>query len=107
MTDFNKNMIPGDITSLEQLSVWVAENFAYLYPDTVCFEFKDMDDEPSPRTVIECSTFYFTALKVGEYRHTYRHSIKLSPDFRLGGQLYKYAQPFGNLAIPERMKTGA
>lgn len=106
MTDFTRDMIPGDIDTLEKLSVWVAENFAYLYPEIYCYEFKDENNEPYPRTVVECSSYYFTATKPGEYRHTYRHSIKLNPDFRLGGQVYKYAQPIGNLAIPSKMRTG-
>ena len=106
MTDFSRDMIPGDCDSLEKLSVWVAECFAYLYPETYCFEFLDENNEPYPRTVVECSSFYFTALKPGQYRHTYRHSIELSPDFRFGGQVHKYAKPLGNLAIPGRMKIG-
>ena len=107
MTDFSREMIPPDCNTLEKLSVWVAESFAYLYPEIYCYEFVDENNEPYPRTVVECSTFYFTAQRPGQYRHTYRHSIEISSDFRMGGQVYKYAKPIGNLAIPSRMRGGA
>lgn len=107
MTKFLPSYIPAEITTLEQLRVWIDEIFVYLYPTKTVVETLDTDGNEIKSVVIEGNKYYYTAPTTPEWRYVSRCAIKLSPNHHVYGRIYEHALDIGDDAIPAQMRRAA
>jgi hypothetical protein len=101
MTAFSANDIPAEIDTVEKLEVWCSTLLSNLYPNLTAVE-----STGSAVRVVTSGPFFITASDPSTWRTISRASIALSNEWQGGGnQIWAYAQPFGNLAIPASFKS--
>lgn len=104
MTQFLPSYLPAEITTLEQLRVWIDEVLVYLYPNKTIVQTLDQNGDDVLSRQIEAYKYYYTAPATPEWRYVSTCSIKLSPNHHVYGRLWEHAQSLGDDAIPTQMR---
>ena len=107
MTQFLPSHIPPEITTLEQLRVWIDEILVYLYPNNTVVQALDQNEEEIKSRQIEASKYYYTAPTTPEWRYVSTCSIKLNANHHVYGRIWEHAQIIGDQAIPIQMRRAA
>lgn len=102
MTYFQRTDLPADIDSVEKLQVWATSVLAYLYPNQMSFESKEVGVRQA-----SLLPFYNDSEEDSGLWHWQvisRCSLWQSAGRLTGGQEYQYVQPLGQLIVPDQFK---
>lgn len=105
MTQFSREMLPPNITSVEALIIWCGEVMQKSYPNATAVEFLDDLGNPVERRVVESGRYFYTAADPPEWRYSCRFTIKLGEDHQVSGPAWIHALSVGDKTVPLSMRA--
>ncbi len=104
MTAFAKTDIPDNISTLEQLAVWVNVSLNNINPVLTAKEGTDNSDATNVY-VASWAPYLITATSTPTWRSIGRFSIPLASDWQKGGRIWLHAEELSSLEIPVEFKA--